>query len=71
MPHALLSTLVDRELSEIVQYRSLRVRGRQMRSVTQSETTEAQKQKSNFLCMTAIEPGAEDMVEDKHGNRYT
>lgn len=34
--------------------------------MTQSETTEAQKQKSNFLCTTAIEPGAEDMVEDKH-----
>lgn len=34
-------------------------------SVTQTETTDAQKQKSDFLCMTATEPG----VEDKHGNR--
>lgn len=36
----------------------------------QTETTETQKQKSNFLCMTATEPGVEDRVEDKHGNRY-
>lgn len=34
-------------------------------SVTQTETTEAEKQKSNFLCMTAAEPGVEDTVEDK------
>lgn len=38
-------------------------------SVTQTETTDAQKQKSDFLCMTATEPGVEDRVEDKHGNR--
>lgn len=38
-------------------------------SVTQTETTEAKKQKSNFLCMTATEPGVEDRVEDKYDNR--
>lgn len=41
------------------------MRGRRGECETQTETTEAEKQKSNFLCMSAAEPEVEDRVEDK------